>query len=111
MVDLSDESKNDIIKFQQIQQQLQLVMMQKQDIQAQKAEIENAIKELGKIKDNSAYEVIGNIMIKKPKEEVEKSLKDKVELLKLRLSTIEKQQESLTKSATELQKKLSKNIK
>jgi len=110
-VEVSNDAKDDILKFQQIQQQLQLIMVQKQDLQAQKAEVENAIKELGKIKNEDAYEVIGNIMIKKSKKELEDSLKNKKELIELRLSTIEKQQEKLTKDASKLQEKLAKQIK
>lgn len=110
-MEVSNDAKDDILKFQQIQQQLQLIMMQKQDLQAQKAEVENAIKELGKIKGEGAYEVIGNIMIKKSKKELEESLKNKKELIELRLSTIEKQQEKLTKDASKLQEKLAKQIK
>ncbi|MCD6576064.1 MAG: prefoldin subunit beta [Nanoarchaeota archaeon] len=110
-MEVSNDAKDDILKFQQIQQQLQLIMVQKQDLQAQKAEVENAIKELGKIKNEDAYEVIGNIMIKKSKKELEDSLKNKKELIELRLSTIEKQQEKLTKDASKLQEKLAKQIK
>ncbi len=110
-MELSENAREDVMKFQQIQQQLQMIMLQKQNIQAQIAEIENALKELEKIKDENAYEVIGNIMIKKSKKELEKSLKDKKELLNLRISTIEKQQDKLTKNASELQEKLSKQLK
>jgi len=110
-MELSKESKEDILKFQQIQQQLQMIMMQKQDLQTQISEVENAIGELKKIKDKDAYEVVGNIMVKKSKEELEKSLKEKKDLLKLRISTIEKQQNNLAKHASDLQEKLSKQIK
>ncbi len=111
LAELSDSAKEDILKFQQIQQQLQMVMMQKQDLQAQKAEVENAIKELEKLKDENAYEVVGNIMIKKDKADLKKSLASKKELIELRLSTIDKQQDRLTKEASELQGKLAKQIK
>ena len=107
---MSDKSKEDIMKFQQIQQQLQMIMFQKQNVQAQLAEIDNAIIEISKIKENDAFEVIGNIMVKKSKKEIEDSLKEKQELLKLRISTIDKQQEKLSKSASELQELLSKQL-
>lgn len=110
-MDIPEKARDDIIKFQQIQQQLQLMMMQKQTVQTQKAEIENALSELSKLNEKDAYEVIGNIMVKKSKNEIEKALKEKQELLDLRISTIEKQQDKITKSATELQEKLSKQIK
>lgn len=100
------------MRFQQIQQQLHMLLLQKQNIQTQIAEIENALKELKKSKKGEkAYEVIGNIMVKKEKEELIKSLESKKEILNLRISTIEKQVEKLQKTATELQRELSKNIK
>lgn len=108
---ISEETKEEILKFQQIQQQLQLIMLQKQNLQAQIVEVENAIRELEKTKNKDAYEIIGNIMVKKQKKELEKSLKEKKEILELRFSTIEKQQEKLSKAATELQEKLSKKLK
>lgn len=109
-MDIPEKAREDIIKFQQIQQQLQVMMMQKQNVQTQKSEIDNALAELSKLEEKEAYEVIGNIMVKKSKTDIEKALKEKQELLDLRISTIEKQQDKITKSATELQEKLSKQI-
>ena len=99
-----------MIGVYQIQQQLQMIMFQKQNIQAQLAEIENAIVEIEKIKEEDAFEVVGNIMIKKSKKEIQDSLKEKKELMNLRISTIDKQQDKLSKEATELQEKLSKQL-
>ena len=110
-MDLSDNAREDVLKLQQIQQQLQMIMLQKQNIQTQDIEFDNAIKELEKLGDNSAYEVVGNIMIKKSKDEIKKSLKDKQDLIKLRISTLQKQQEKLSKDASDLQEKLSKQLK
>lgn len=110
-MDLSDGAREDVLKFQQIQQQLQVIMLQKQNAQTQDIELDNAIKELEKLKDSEAYEVVGNIMIKKPKDEIKKSLKEKQDLIKLRISTLQKQQDKLSKDASELQKKLSKQLK
>ena len=86
-------------------------MLQKQNAQTQDIELDNAIKELEKLKNTDAYEVIGNIMIKKPKEEIKKSLKEKQDLIKLRISTLQKQQDKLSKDASDLQEKLSKHLK
>jgi prefoldin beta subunit len=110
-VSISKEDQDDIIKFQQTQQQIQILLMQKQNIQMQGAEIEGAMKELEKAKEKDAFEVIGNIMVKKPKKEIMDSLKEKKELMDLRMSTIDKQAEKLNEKAVELQKKLASNIK
>ena len=111
MIDKKDDSKEDIQTFQNLQQQLQMILMQKQNIQAQKSEVENALSEINKVDEKDAYEVVGNIMVKKSKKELIESLEKKKEMFDLRLKTIEKQQSKLSEKATEIQEKISKNIK
>ena len=103
--------KEDIIQFQQTQQQLQMLLMQKQNMQIQGSEIVASLNELETMKDSHAFEVVGNILVKKSKEELNKRLKEKDELINLRVSSIDKQIEKLTDKAKKLQEKLSKSIK
>ena len=105
------ESKEDVLQFQQTQQQMQMLVMQKQNIQMQSLEVENALKEIDRVKEDSVFEIVGNVMIKKSKEEVEKALKEKKELVDLRTSTLEKQIEKLNEKAVELQKKMYDKLK
>jgi prefoldin beta subunit len=90
-------------RFQQIQQQLQALMMQKQNIQIQQAEVENALKELKTSKETELYEIIGTVMIKRTKNELTKSLKEKSDIFGLRLSSLDKQIDSLSSKAKETQ--------
>lgn len=106
-MELPENAREDIMNFQQIQQQLQMLMLQKQNIQIQTIEIENALKELEKAGDKEVFEVVGNIMVKKQKKELVTSLKEKQDLFGLRTTTLDKQLEELNKKARELQKKLS----
>jgi len=110
-LEFSKEDQDDIMKFQQIQQQMQVIMMQKQGLQLQAAEIDGALRELENNKEKDIFEVVGNIMIKKSKKEVADSLKEKKDLIDLRTSTIDKQAEKLNEKAIELQKKLSSRMK
>lgn len=110
-MELSKEAQEDIIKFQQIQEQIQVLLMQKQNLQLQQAEIEAALKELEVSKEKDAFEVVGNVMIKKPVKEITGSLKEKKELIELRMSTLDKQAEKLSEKAKELQKKLASQLK
>jgi len=93
-------------KFQQLQQQLQVLMFQKQNMQVQQAEVENALKEVNETKDKELYEIIGTVMIKRNRTELAKSLKEKKEMLGLRLSTLDKQINMLTEQAKEVQNTL-----
>lgn len=102
--------KEDIMQFQQIQQQLQMMLMQKQNVQIQETELEAAISELKSSKDDNAFEVVGNILVKKSKDELIKKLKEKKETTELRTTTLDKQIEKLQEKAKTLQKELAKNI-
>ena len=95
---------NEMIKrLQQMQQQLQVLMFQKQNVQVQQAEVENALKEVESGEQTDLYEIIGTVMIKRNREDLLKSLKEKNEILELRLSTLDKQINSLSASAKRLQ--------
>ena len=109
---MTDVEKENIIRFQQIQQQLQVLLMQKQNVQVQQSEIEHALREIEKSgKEDGVFEVIGNIMIKQDRKDITESLTQKKKLLELRVSTIDKQLEKFQKPAVELQKELSKKLK
>jgi len=80
---------------------------QKQNIQLQLAEIENAINELEKSKEDNVYELVGNILIKKNKNDLLPKLKEAKETLNLRISTLDKQIDVISKKVNSIQKKFS----
>jgi prefoldin beta subunit len=103
---IDDKLKKPIYELQVLDQKLQNVLMQKHNIQTQLLEIENALIE---IKDsNETYKAIGNVIILKNKEELEKELKSKKEIFDLKLGTLDKQEEKLKKDAEEIQKEVMK---
>ena len=103
MAEIPPEVSDMVKRFQQLQQQLQVLMFQKQNLQVQEAEIENALKEVEGTKEKELYEIIGTVMVKRTKAELKKSLKDKKDILELRLSTLDKQINSLTEQAKKVQ--------
>jgi len=111
MPQIPESIKKDVMMLQQMQQQSQMFMFQKQSVQLQTSEIDNAIKELEKTQENEVYEIVGTIMLKKDRKELEKALKEKKEVLDLRLTTIDKQLEKIESEARKLQEKVSKEIK
>lgn len=106
----TEETQKDLIKLQNIQQQLQALMMQKQNLQIQLVDVENALKEMDNAK-GAAYEIVGNIMVQKSPEDLKKSLKEKQELINLRVSSVDKQVDKLTKDSQEIQERVSKQVK
>ena len=99
----------DLTQLQLLQQNLQNIMLQKQQFQKQLTEIDSALKE---VKDSSkAYKIVGNIMVASKPDELQKELQEKKEVLDLRLKNFEKQEEMLKKKAEETQKKVLEGLK
>ena len=90
-------------EIQILEQQIQNIFVQKQNIQTQLNEITTALKEIEK--SENTYKVVANIIVKKNKEELVKELKDKREVLELRLKSLDNQEESLRKKSQEIRDK------
>lgn len=102
------EAQEKINQIQMIQQSMQNVSMQRQQFQIQETEIESALAELEKT--DSSYKIIGNIMVKTDKDSLKKDLQDRHEMLKVRISTLEKQEDKLRANAESLQQEVLKEI-
>jgi len=81
---------------------MQNFLMQKQQFQMQLSEVESALEN---IKDtNKVYKIVANIMIDSKKENIEGELKEKKEMLDLRIKNLEKQEEEIRKKSQKIQK-------
>jgi len=109
-MEIDNETKEKIQEMQMYEQNFQNLMVQKQAFQIEFSETENALSEISKSKDE-VFKMIGQIIIKTDKEKVEKELKQKKDLLSLRLKSIEKQESELTKEIEELKEDVMKRIK
>jgi len=107
---MNKETENRIQQFQVVEQQLESILIQKQNFQVQLSENENASKELEKTKSD-AYKIIGTIMVSSNKEDLLKDLKEQKEILDLRLKSLEKQENNLKEKAESLQKGLMEELK
>ncbi len=93
-----------IQQLQMFEQSLQSLLQQKQTMQVQLAEVESALKEIqGK---DSAYKIIGNIMVATPTPEIVTELESKKELVELRIGTLDKQEADVKEKAEALQKEV-----
>lgn len=90
-----------IKKLQQNEQNLQGILMQKQQFQTQLIEIESALKELGSSKES--YKIIGNIMVKSEPEDLKKELEEKKRTIDLRIRSFEKQEADIKERSKKLQ--------
>ena len=106
---MDKETEQKISQLQLIEQNMQNILMQKQQFQTQLIEIESALKELGK--SENAYKIIGNIMVSTEKAELEKDLNEKKETLSLRIQTLEKQEKDIKEKAGSIQKEVMAQLK
>jgi prefoldin beta subunit len=107
---LSKETEEHIKELQILEQNLQAILMQKQAFQAELGETENAFEEISK-SGEEVFRIVGNIMIKSSKQEISKDLKQKKDLISLRLKTLDNQEKSLEEKAESLRKKVLSKIK
>jgi len=106
---IDKDTQGKIQELQVLEQNFQQILLQKQAFQLELNETNSALSELGK--SNEIYKIVGNIMLKTEKQDVEKELKEKSEILALRLKSLEKQ-ESIFKDKTEkLREEVVKSVK
>jgi len=105
MNELSPQQKHAITQANIYQQQLQIMMSQRQQIELQIKEAELAIEELGKEKETFVFKAIGPALIKKKKEEVVEDLKETITKLNTRLKTLQSQEKKLSNKIRELSSK------
>lgn len=99
----------DIFQLQLLQQNLQNIVLQKQHLQKQLAEINSALEEI--VSSPSVYKIIGDIVVASEKNSLKKELEQKKEILQLRLKNFEKQEQILKEKTEETQKKVLEKVK
>ena len=98
-----------INQLQLLQQNLQNLVLQKQQVQNQMLEIESALTEL-KTTDK-AYKIVGKIMLASSKENLIKDMEEKKEISEVRIKNFKEQEESLQKNIEEVQKEAMEELK
>ena len=92
-----------------MEQTLSNLLAQKQQFQAQLIEVESALVELEKA--NSAYKIIGSIMVASDKKSLITDLNEKKEIFSARVKVLEKQEQQFKDQATKIQQELMKDSK
>jgi len=110
-MEVPEETKRMIVEFQNYQQQLQGVLIQKESLKLQNMEIDRALEELEKTKQTSAYKITGQIMISKPVKELKEEMNELKEMIDLRVKNLEKGEERISTKLKDLQEKLKEVIK
>jgi len=100
-----------LLRLQQIQQTLQTVLTQKQQVEIELTEIEQASSELQKMPEEAIiYKAIGTLLVKAEKTKVTADLNERKELLNTRATVLGKQEERLRSQLKDLQAKLQQDL-
>jgi len=100
-----------LAKLQQTQQNLQSILMQKQQLESEKLETEKALEELKKASDDElVFKHAGTIMIKSNKKDLIEELEEQMELAKTKASILVKQEERLKTTLKEQETKIQEMI-
>jgi len=104
--------REQLARYDQVQQNLQAVLVQKQQVEMELSETEKALEELGKAVDSEAiYKFAGNLLVKVKKEDIVKELNEKKELGSTRKMVLTKQESRFRESLKELQDKIDDAVK
>lgn len=102
----SDKEKS-FEELQMVEQASQNLLLQKQLFQVEMSETHSAMDSLKDAKGD-VFKIVGNLMFKAEKEELKKELEHKSRLLELRIQSIEKQEEELSKKGLKIRSEFQK---
>ena len=104
----SKETEQKISQLQLIEQGLQNFNLQKQQLSAKILETESAIEELEST--DTAYKIIGNLMVKVSKDKLKSELEEKKNNSTIRINALEKQEQSMREKAKRIQQEVLKEM-
>ena len=100
------------VRLQQLQQNLQSIMLQKQHLDSEHLETERALEILQKANDNdTVYKTAGSILVKSTKPILVSELEEKKELAKTRLTVLTKQEARIKENLKEAEAKIREMLK
>jgi prefoldin beta subunit len=111
---MKEEIQQKIQDMQIFEQNLQSLLIQKQNLHIQLSEMDAALNELKPVKE--AYKLVGGIMVLSKKEDLVNSLNQKKEIFELRLKKVEEQEKGMQEKTKKLQSEIlsesgDKNVK
>jgi prefoldin beta subunit len=106
--ELPPQLRNQLTLLQQLQQQAQVVVGQRAQLEVQVKELERTLEELGKVDAGAPiYRSTGALLIRaKDKGSVEAEVKESKETAEVRLTSLKRQEEKLRERLTSLQKEI-----
>jgi len=108
---LPTDTRERLMRFQQLQNTLQTLIVQRQQLELGLNETERALKALEGVEpEKRIYKSVGALLVEKDKDTVIKELSEKKELLEIRVKSMTTQEDKSRKRVLELQKSLQREL-
>ncbi len=109
-MDIPKQLQDKLAQFQNMQNQLQLIAMQKQQLILSNSDLENAKKELDKMTKGKVYKMVGPLLVESSKEDSIKSIEDDSSVAATKIKVLEKQEKKLSEKFNEMRSELQSMI-
>ena len=110
--ELPPQVQERLLRLQQRQQTLQAVLTQKQQLELELTEVEQALSELETLTDAAIiYKSVGSLLVKSERSKVTSELNERKELLNMRINVLGKQEERLRSQVKDLQVRLQRDLR
>lgn len=112
MEQIPPKIQNQLLQFQQVQQQAQAIASQRFQLELQLKEVERSLGEVNKLDDKAEiYKSVGAILLRSTTSAVKEELNEKKETLELRIKTLKKQEEKVQQRLMQMQHKIRQELK
>ena len=105
-MDVPKQVQDKLAQFQNLQNQLQMVSMQKQQLMLQNTDLDNAKKEMDGVGEEKVYRMVGPLLIETNKDDGLKYVADEHETADAKIKLLEKQEKKLTEKLNEMRSEL-----
>jgi prefoldin beta subunit len=101
-MEIPDQLKDRLAQFQSVQNQLQIILAQKQQLMLASVDAESALSELEKSKEGKVYKMAGTLIIESNRADSKKDLSEAKETAEARIKVLEKQETKLRERFEEM---------
>jgi prefoldin beta subunit len=100
-----------LVKMQRLQQTLQSILAQKQQVDVESSETEQALSELQKMTDDAViYKAMGTILVRTERTKMITELTERKDLLSTRVTVLQKQEERLRNQLKDIETQLRQDL-
>jgi len=108
---LSPQVQERLVKMQRLQQTLQSILAQKQQVEVESSETEQALGELQKMTDDAViYKAMGTILVKTERVKMITELNERKDLMSTRVTVLGKQEERLRNQLKDIETQLRQDL-